>query len=350
MNSAYDRVLHSLRCEPKRWLITGAAGFIGSHITEVLLANGQFVRGLDNFSTGHQRNLDDVTRSVGEAAAANFEFIEGSVAEPTMCSQACANIDIVLHQAAIGSVTRSIEDAPHSHASNSTGFLQILDSARKAGIRRFIFASSSSVYGDSQEMPKREERIGNPLSPYAVTKRENELYAHVYGSLFEMETVGLRYFNVFGPRQDPNGPYAAVIPKWVLAMLAGEDVMINGTGETSRDFCYVENAVQANILAATAESHEAINRTYNVATGGRTTLLDLESHLRTSVELITKSPVRSRVVHGEFRKGDVMHSEADISAANSLLGYSPTHSVLDGIRLTSSWFADRVQTVSDSGR
>lgn len=316
----------------KRWLVTGAAGFIGSNLVETLLSNGQSVVGLDNFATGHQRNLDEaVTASRG-----TFKMIEGDIRDRTTCAEAVAGIDIVLHQAALGSVPRSIVDPLTSHDVNVTGFLNMLDAARKAGVRRFIYAASSSTYGDEPNLPKKEERIGNPLSPYAATKLADEIYASVYARSYGFKATGLRYFNVFGPRQDPDGPYAAVIPKWVSAMIDGEAVTINGDGETSRDFCFVANAVQANLLAALG-TDGAQGEVYNVAVGDRTTLGELFGFIRDGL--------RDHQIHydlapamAEFRPGDVRHSQADISKARRLLDYRPAYTVKQGLDQALPWY------------
>jgi UDP-N-acetylglucosamine 4-epimerase len=334
----YDEVRDALRAAPRRWLLTGVAGFIGSSLLESLLQLDQHVTGLDNFATGHRRNLDEVRASVGEERFARFRFVEGSVASVEDCERATAGVDAILHQAAIGSVPRSIELPLETNAANLTGQLTLLEAARRAGVRRFVYASSSSVYGDSPTLPKHEDDLGRPLSPYAVTKLGDELYASVYGSLHAMATVGLRYFNVFGPRQDPEGAYAAVIPKWVAAMIRGEAVRIHGTGETSRDFCYVLNVVQANLLAATVESREALNQAYNVAAGRRTTLAELFELLRQRLlprhtHLAELEPER-----GPFRSGDVLHSLADIDKARSLLGYEPTHTIERGLDESLAWY------------
>jgi len=265
----------TLQSEPKKWLVTGNAGFIGSNLTEFLLTYDQYVVGLDNFSTGYRHNIEDVLEKVGKQKADRFRFIEGDIADLDTCTDACKGVDIVLHQAALGSVPRSIDDPITSNRSNVTGFLNMITAAKDAGIKRFVYASSSSVYGDSKELPKVEERTGNVLSPYAAMKATNELYGSVFQKVYGMETLGLRYFNVFGRRQDPNGAYAAVIPKWVASMLKGEDVYINGDGETSRDFTYIDNVIQMNILAATTDNPEAFGEAFNVAVGGRNTLNEL---------------------------------------------------------------------------
>src|SRR6266550_4668388 len=322
----------------KRWLVTGVAGFIGSNLLEALLRSDQRVRGLDNFSTGSSRNLQDVREKVGAERWQNFRMIEADICDWRACVDACTQVDYVLHQAALGSVPRSISNPIATNQSNVNGFVNMLCAAKEAGVKRFVFASSSSVYGDSPILPKVEEQIGNGLSPYAVSKRVNELYAEVFSRCYGMQTIGLRYFNVFGPRQDPEGPYAAVIPKWIGAMMHNEPVHINGDGETSRDFCYVANAVQANLLAATTENIEAINQVYNVAVGERTTLNQLFEMLRE--RLLPKLPhLREfKPLYGDFRRGDVRHSHADISKARRLLNYEPMHHIEQGLEEALGWY------------
>lgn len=325
---------------PRHWLVTGSAGFIGSHLLENLLRLGQQVTSLDNFATGHQRNLDQVRALVGEEAWTRHRFIRGDIAEPADCEQACRGVDIVLHQAALGSVPRSIHDPQATHRANATGFLNMLVAARDTGAKRFVYAASSSTYGDSPTLPKVEEVIGSPLSPYAVTKYLNELYADVFGRCYGMETVGLRYFNVFGPRQDPNGAYAAVIPKWLSGMLRGEVCTINGDGETSRDFCFVANAVQANLRAGLVADADAVNQVYNVAVGDRTTLNQLHAAL---AEVLVQARPALEVAppqHGGFRAGDVRHSLANVEKARQHLGYQPTHTVHQGLREAIGWYLD----------
>lgn len=314
-----DRLLSSRQ----RWLVTGAAGFIGSNLVEALLDCGQEVVGLDNFSTGHRRNLD------GFAAAGAFELVEADIRDRDACVAAVEGVDIVLHQAALGSVPRSMEDPLASHDSNVTGFINLLEAARRAGAGRFIYAASSSTYGDHEALPKREDVTGNPLSPYAATKLIDEIYAGVWARAYGYRATGLRYFNVFGPRQDPDGAYAAVIPRWVAAMVRGEPITINGDGETSRDFCFVANAVQANVLAALAGS-EAQGEVYNVAVGGRTSLSQLYAMIRDGLEQ-HQVHYALEPVYGPFRAGDVRHSEADIGKAAVRLGYVPTHDVAAGL-------------------
>lgn len=333
----YDTVRRALRAGPRRWLVTGAAGFIGSHLVEALLALDQEVVGLDNFETGFRRNLAEATAIATSAQAARFRFYEGDIRDLATCALAARGCDFVLHQAALGSVPRSLADPIASNAANVGGFLNMLVAARDAGVRRFVYAASSSTYGDRPDLPKIEDRIGRPLSPYAVTKRTNELYADVFADVYGLVSVGLRYFNVFGPRQDPDGAYAAVIPKWIAAMLAGRPILVNGDGETSRDFCFVANAVQANLLAAVSEritGHEV----FNVAVGERTTLNELATTIR---ELLGTDAMPSRVVHGAPRPGDVRHSQADIGKARARLGYAPTHRLSDGLAASIAWNRER---------
>ena len=338
MATGLDRITDGLRGRPLGWLVTGVAGFIGSNLLQSLLDADQQVVGLDNFATGKQANLNEVRSAVGPGRWARFRFVEGDVASPEVCRDAVAGVSAILHQAALGSVPRSIEEPLESHAANVTGHLALLEAARHAGVRRFVYASSSSVYGDSPTMPKVEEELGRPLSPYAVTKLANELYATVYGHLHGMETVGLRYFNVFGARQDPEGAYAAVIPKWIAAMLDGGEVRINGAGDISRDFCHVKNVVQANLLAATVETPEALNQAYNIAVGRRTTLDELFALLRDRLAARHPRLAGSKPVYGTFRSGDVMHSLADIGKARRLLGYEPTRSIEQGLDESLAWY------------
>lgn len=321
-----------------RWLVTGAAGFIGSNLVEALLQNGQQVVALDNFATGHQRNFDEIARKLPEAFESCFRFIQADIRDREACLEAVDGVEIVLHQAALGSVPRSITDPLTSHDVNITGFLNILDASRRANVERFIYAASSSTYGDNAELPKREERIGNPLSPYAATKLADEIYAAVYARTYGFKATGLRYFNVFGPRQDPDGAYAAVIPKWTAAMIGGETVTINGDGQTSRDFCYVANAVQANLRAALAPD-DVQGEVFNVAVGERTSLLDLFAMLS---EALKRHQVHYSLAPalGEFRAGDIRHSLADIGKARQLLGYSPTHRIDEGIEAAMPWYVD----------
>jgi UDP-N-acetylglucosamine 4-epimerase len=334
----YAALKDRLKASPRRWLVTGAAGFIGSNLLETLLRLDQEVTGLDNFSTGHAHNLDSVRESVAAAQWQRFHMITGDIRDLDCCREACGKADYVLHQAALGSVPRSIEDPLRTNDSNIHGFINMLVCARDAGVRRFVYAASSSTYGDHTGLPKVEDVIGRPLSPYAVTKYVNELYADVFARCYGFKTIGLRYFNVFGPRQDPNGAYAAVIPRWVAAMIANETVYINGDGETSRDFCYVDNAVQANLLAALAEDDEALNQVYNVAVGERTTLNELFELIRSGLVADFPHLTSCKPVHREFRAGDVRHSLADISKAERLLGYRPSHRIGEGIGCALGWY------------
>ena len=332
----YEQVQAGLRQDPKTWLVTGVAGFIGSHLLETLLKLDQTVVGLDNFATGYQRNLDEVQTLVMPAQWARFTFIEGDIRDLATCQRACQGAHHVLHQAALGSVPRSLSDPLTTNATNISGFLNLLVAARDASVQSFTYAASSSTYGDHPALPKVEEHIGKPLSPYAVTKYVNELYADVFARCYGFTTIGLRYFNVFGPRQDPDGAYAAVIPKWTAALLQGQPVFINGDGETSRDFTYVADAVQANLLAATAGT-EARNQVYNVAVGDRTTLNDLFRTLKASLAAHGVAP--DTVPHyRDFRAGDVRHSQADINKAQRLLGYHPSHRLAAGVEQAMPWY------------
>ena len=345
MTEGYHQARKKLEAEPKRWCVTGAAGFIGSHLVEELLRIGQYVVALDNFATGHERNLEDVRRCVGEDSWSRFTFIRGDIADLAACRSAVGNADYVLHQAALGSVPRSIEEPLLSHRANVDGFLNMLSAAREAGVKRFVYASSSSVYGDEPSLPKVEERIGSPLSPYAATKLIDEIYAAVFHRVYGVSTAGLRYFNVFGPRQDPAGAYAAVIPKWIEQILRGEPCAIHGDGETSRDFCYVENVVRANILAAVAPALEGAPA-FNVAVGGRTTLKELYEMIALLVAAETGRESGSKPVYGPFRSGDVRHSLADISRAESKLGYEPGVTARAGLEKTVRWFVANRQLLS----
>lgn len=338
MLSSFELLKKNLVQSPKNWLVTGCAGFIGSNLLEQLLKLGQSVVGLDNFSTGKQRNLDEVQYQVSKEQWSQFRFIEGDIRDLAACQLACTDADYVLHQAALGSVPRSIDDPITSNASNVTGFLNMLVAARDAKVGRFVYAASSSTYGDHPGLPKIEDQIGRPLSPYAVTKYVNELYADVFGRCYGVEAIGLRYFNVFGPRQDPEGAYAAVIPKWISALLHNESIYINGTGETSRDFCYVQNAVQANLLAATVEKLEAVNQVYNVAVNARTNLNELFDLLRCGLSAEHPDLKDAQPVYRDFRSGDVMHSLADIGKARRLLGYQPTHTIGQGLQEALGWY------------
>ena len=334
--SQYQTVCTQLKQAPKMWLVTGVAGFIGSNLLETLLKLDQKVVGLDNFATGHQYNLDEVQTLVSPAQWNNFSFIEGDIRNFEDCQKACMDVDYVLHQAALGSVPRSIADPITTNATNITGFLNMLTAARDAKVSSFTYAASSSTYGDHPALPKVEENIGNPLSPYAVTKYVNELYADVFARTYAFKTIGLRYFNVFGKRQDPNGAYAAVIPKWTAAMIAGDEVFINGDGETSRDFCFIENTVQANILAATAND-EAKNQVYNVAVGDRTTLNDLFNALQAALNE-NDVTYNKKPVYREFRAGDVRHSQASIAKIEQFLDYEPEFNINQGINIAMPWY------------
>ena len=353
--SAFDSLKQKLQVQPKTWLITGVAGFIGSNLLESLLKLNQRVVGLDNFSTGRQRNLDEVHDLVNPAQWANFQFIKGDIRNLDDCIRAMNwathslaldtqnnAVEYVLHQAALGSVPRSIEDPITTNQNNIDGFLNMLVAARDAKVKRLVYAASSSTYGDHPDLPKVEEKIGKPLSPYAVTKLVNELYAHVFARTYDFKTIGLRYFNVFGPRQDPNGAYAAVIPNWTAALLKNELVYINGDGETSRDFCFVENAVQANLLSALTTNAEALDQVYNVALGDRTTLNDLFAMIQSKLKQLGVSS-NTQLKYREFRSGDVRHSQADIDKARRLLGYEPTVKIAEGIGNSMPWYIKYVQ-------
>ena len=331
-----------LRQRPRRWLITGVAGFIGSNLLEALLKLDQTVVGLDNFATGYARNLEQVREAVGGKLWRNFTNIEGDIRDLVACRRACAGVDHVLHHAALGSVPRSIEDPLAIHEVNLTGFVNMLVAARDARVARFIYAASSSTYGDHPGLPKVEEVIGRPLSPYAVTKYANELYADVFARCYNVTSIGLRYFNIFGPRQDPEGAYAAVIPRWIAQFLGREPVYINGDGNTSRDFCYIENAIQANLLAATSENPDALNQVYNVAVADRTTLNELFELQRALLSERFPWLRDYRPHYREFRPGDVLHSKADISKARKLLAYAPSHRIRDGLKESIDWYIDNL--------
>jgi UDP-N-acetylglucosamine 4-epimerase len=340
--TAYQQLQARLSGERLTWLVTGVAGFIGSNLLETLLKLDQQVVGLDNFATGHQHNLDQVRGLVTAAQWARFRFIEGDIRKLDDCRAACAGVDFVLHEAALGSVPRSLEDPVTTNATNIDGFLNMLVAARDAGIKRFVYAASSSTYGDHPGLPKVEDHIGKPLSPYAVTKLVNEQYADVFARAYGFRTIGLRYFNIFGQRQDPNGAYAAVVPKWTAAMMAGDSVWINGDGETSRDFCYVANAVQANLLAATIANDDATNQVYNVAVGDRTTLNDLFEAIRVLLAPRFAHLADFKPAYRDFRAGDVRHSLADVTKARTLLGYEPSHRIGEGLREAMDWYVANV--------
>jgi UDP-N-acetylglucosamine 4-epimerase len=330
-----------LLAQPARWLVTGSAGFIGSHLVETLLKLDQTVIGLDNFATGHRRNLDEVRSLVAPEQWLRHRFIEADICDLDACREACRTVDFVLHQAALGSVPRSLANPVATNAANVDGFLNLLVAARDAGVKRFVYAASSSTYGDHPALPKVEDRIGRPLSPYAVSKLVNELYAEVFARCYAFPSIGLRYFNVFGARQDPEGAYAAVIPRWTRALLLGEQVTINGDGETSRDFCFVDNAVQANLLAATTTDPAALNQVYNVAVDDRTTLNRLFEILRDALSDISTGGMQMQPAYADFRPGDVRHSQADIAKAGRLLGYLPSHRLAEGVQAAIPWYVSR---------
>lgn len=339
---SYKNIKERLALQPKTWLITGVAGFIGSNLLEKLLLLDQHVVGLDNFSTGKPANLQEVEQAVSPEQWRQFSFIEGDIRNLETCVEACVGIDFVLHEAALGSVPRSIEDPITSNDTNVGGFLNMLVAARDAQVKRFVYAASSSTYGDHPGLPKVEDTIGRPLSPYAVTKYVNELYADVFARTYGMELIGLRYFNVFGRRQDPDGAYAAVIPRWVKAMIDGEPVFINGTGETSRDFCYVDNVIQINLLASLATDRAAVNQVYNTAVDARTDLNELYVKLQTRLLPLFPHLQGSKPVYRDFRRGDVMHSQADIGKAAKLLGYVPSHMIDEGLDAVLPWYIDNL--------
>ncbi len=337
--SAYIDVIKKLQESPRSWLVTGAAGFIGSNLVETLLRAGQTVTGLDNFSAGYKKNLTMIRELVGENLWKNFHFVEGDIRDLDTCRRVCGKAEHILHEAALGSVPRSLEDPIFSNANNIDGFLNMLVAARDAGNKSFVYAASSSTYGDDPELPKVEERIGKPLSPYAVTKYVNELYADVFATAYGFRSIGLRYFNIFGQRQDPDGAYAAVIPQWFAGILRNEQVFINGDGETSRDFCFIENCVQANILAACAEKDEAWNQVYNVACGARTSLNELFALIREEVSRHRPEAASAKPAYRDFRLGDVRHSLADTGKARNLLGYVAEYSAREGLRKAGAWYA-----------
>ncbi|NRB41179.1 MAG: Vi polysaccharide biosynthesis UDP-N-acetylglucosaminuronic acid C-4 epimerase TviC [Pseudomonadales bacterium] len=340
--SRYEDVQAELKQHPKTWLITGVAGFIGSNLLETLLKLNQNVVGLDNFSTGHQHNLDEVKAQISDEQWARFTFHQGDICNLEDCKKAVKGVDYVQHQAALGSVPRSIADPITTNANNISGFLNMLVAARDAEVTSFTYAASSSTYGDHPALPKVEESIGNPLSPYAVTKYVNELYADVFARTYDFNTIGLRYFNVFGKRQDPNGAYAAVIPLWTASLINGETVYINGDGETSRDFCYIDNTVQMNILAATAKK-DAKNEVYNVAVGDRTTLNDLFTSIKDALLENSQDVKDAEPTYRDFRAGDVRHSQADVTKAKDNLGYEPTHKITEGISQAMPWYVSFLQ-------
>jgi len=341
--SVYGNLKTTLAAEPKTWLVTGVAGFIGSHLLERLLKLEQRVIGLDNFSTGYQKNLEEVRALVGESRWARFQMVEGDICDAAACRRACERVDFVLHEAALGSVPKSLADPSATHENNVTGFANMAIAARDAGVKRFAFASSSAVYGDEPSSPKVEEKIGSPLSPYAASKMMNEIYAGVFARAYDFSFIALRYFNVFGPRQDPEGAYAAVIPKWIAALLTREPIFINGDGETSRDFCYIENVVQANLLAATSDKPEAINQTYNIAVGQRTTLSELLKLLKGALQAHDPAVLDQKPIYRDFRPGDVRHSLADINKARRLLGFEPEYSIETGLQMAMDWYRAQIK-------
>ena len=338
----FEKRLKELQQNPKIWLVTGVAGFIGSNLAEFLLKQNQKVVGLDNFSTGHRHNLDDIKANVTETQWQNFSFTEGDIKDYETCEKITKDVDIILHQAALGSVPRSIEDPVTSNLSNVTGFLNMLTAAKNNGVKRFVYASSSSVYGDSKELPKVEERTGNLLSPYAVTKYTNELYAGVFQKCYDIEPIGLRYFNVFGKRQDPNGAYAAVIPKWLGALLKDEDVYINGDGETSRDFTYIANVIQSNILAGTTTNEEAFGEVFNAGIGGRLTLNELYKSISTKLAENLDGFMPKEPIYRDFRPGDIRHSNANIDKLKKMIGYEPTHDIDQGLEESIKWYIEHL--------
>ena len=337
--AAYEELSEKLVNEPRRWLVTGAAGFIGSALVERLLDLGQTVVGVDNFLTGSKRNLDDVL-AINPDFRLQFKFVEGDLTDPAVCRDVCQDVDVILHEAALGSVPRSIKDPVASHKHNVDAFIYLLTAAKDAGIKRVVYASSSSVYGDHPGLPKVEDKIGKPLSPYAATKRADEMYAQVFHDVYGQQLIGLRYFNVFGRRQDPNGPYAAVVPRWIDALLEERPCVIFGDGSNSRDFCYIDNVVQANLLAAAAPADKT-GTIYNVGCNGRTDLLELFTMIRD--ELARDRPDLAKVhpVHEAPRPGDVPHSQASIEKIQAALGYVPTHGIAEGMAETVTWFTHR---------
>ena len=338
----YQQVQQELKENPQKWLVTGVAGFIGSNLLETLLKIDQQVVGLDNFSTGHQHNLDQVEQLVSAEQWQRFSMVKGDIRELADCQQVCQGVDFVLHQAALGSVPRSLEDPITTNANNLTGFLNMLVAARDQQVKRFVYAASSSTYGDHPGLPKVEDRIGKPLSPYAVTKYVNELYADVFNRCYDLQPIGLRYFNIFGQRQDPNGAYAAVIPKWFSGLMRGEEIFINGDGETSRDFCFIDNCVEANLMAAMTDHPEATNQVYNVAVGGRTTLNELFALIQDRVNDLQPGHQEVEPTYRDFRAGDVRHSQADISKGRELLGYDPQFDIRAGLDKAAKWYFDNL--------
>ena len=340
--SVYRELETALKDAPRTWLLTGVAGFIASNLLEKLLKLEQRVIGFDNFSTGHRRNLDQVRAAVQPEQWARFELIEGDVVELDTCRRACSEVDYILHHAALASVPASMAEPLAAHQSNVTGFLNLMVAAREAKVRRLIYASSSAVYGDDPEFPKRETKSVQLLSPYAANKAMNEMYAEVFARAYGFDSIGLRYFNVFGPRQDPEGAYAAVIPKWIAALLKREPVYVNGDGETTRDFCHIGNVVHANLLAATATPREAVNQVYNIAMGRQTSLNELFEQLQRALRQVEPGLPEQKPIYRAFRPGDVRHSVADISKAQRLLGYAPEHNLEQGLVLAMEWYRGNV--------
>lgn len=336
--NTYEQALEQIGNKPRTWLVTGAAGFIGSHLVEALLKLDQTVIGLDNFATGKRDNIIDLMRSAGAKRRKNLRFIEGDIRSPDTCRAACRGVDVVLHQAAIGSVPRSIDDPLETNSTNIDGFVNMLKAARDAKVGRFVYAASSSTYGDGKRIPMVESEIGAPLSPYALTKYVDELYANVFARCYGTQSIGLRYFNVFGPRQDPDGAYAAVIPKWIAALLHNQPVYINGDGTTARDFCYIENVVQANLLAATVTDPAAVNQVYNVAMGAQTTLNELFAMIRMLLAASYPAALEQQPEYRAFRPGDMLISQADIGKARTLLGYHPVWDVREGMKWALDWY------------
>ena len=342
----YEELQRFLKVNQSTWLVTGVAGFIGSNLLEKLLILNQKVVGLDNFDTGHQYNIDqaieDANKVIGKDLSNNFKFINGDIRELDDCKQACNGVDYVLHQAALGSVPRSIEDPINTNRANIDGFLNMLVASKDINVKRFVYAASSSTYGDHPNLPKVEDKIGNPLSPYAVTKVVNELYANVFAKTYGFKTIGLRYFNIFGKRQDPNGAYAAVIPKWVAAIINKEDVFINGDGETSRDFCYIDNTVQMNLLAATTDNDEATDQVYNVALNDKTSLNKLYQMIEERLIQRTQGLEKREPIYRDFRAGDVRHSQANIDKAQTLLNYHPKYMISEGMDESIDWYVNSI--------
>jgi UDP-N-acetylglucosamine 4-epimerase len=321
----------------KTILVTGAAGFIGSNLCEYLLEVGAQVRALDNFATGHNHNIENLLNYE------NFNFIKGDIRDLATCQEACQGVDFVLHQAALGSVPRSIEDPINTNTANIDGFLNMLVASKDQAVKRFVYAASSSTYGDSKSLPKVEDKIGNPLSPYAITKYVNELYAQNFKLTYDLDTVGLRYFNVFGRKQDPNGAYAAVIPKFVIQLMKHESPTINGDGTYSRDFTYIDNVIQMNVLAITTDNEKALNQIYNTAVGDRTTIMQMAELLKTYLSKYDPKIIDLDIKNGPNRKGDVPHSLASIEKAQGLLSYQPTHEFKEGLKEAVKWYWENYQ-------